>query len=229
MHKGELEDYLRTAQVLHVAPLSGGGGHQHKQLMVLDGGLGVVAKLAEGPDPAVRSTAAQQVRGEVAAWFLANELGWDDLVPVTTLGVVESRFSGEHVAASLQVAWPRFKVAAERALQPTSCTEEDRWHVAIFDALAGNTDRNATNWGFIEDLERAKLIDHGNGFGTPPTTSQFATELNGQSIPDVCKQHVEDFVANERGSRLRTVLPDATVDALFQRAQQFVQNGTLSI
>jgi hypothetical protein len=127
MHKAHLEDYLRTARVWHTAPLGGGGGHQHKQLQVLDGGLGVVAKLAEGPDPAARPTAAKQVRGEVAAWFLAHELGWEDLVPVTTLGVVESRFTGEHVAASLQVAWPRFKVAAERALQPVTCSEEDRW------------------------------------------------------------------------------------------------------
>ena len=122
-------------------------------------------------------------------------------------GVVESRFTSEHVAASLQVAWPRFKVAAEAALQPADCTDEDRWHVAIFDALAGNTDRNATNWGFIEDLKRAKLIDHGNGFGAAPTTSQFATELNGQAIPERCLEYVETFAANRRGSRLKKVLP----------------------
>jgi hypothetical protein len=229
MHKADLEDYLRTARVLHTAPLGGGGGHQHKQLLVLDGGLGVVAKLAEGPTPAARMTAAKQVRGEVAAWFLAQELGWDDLVPVTMLGVVESRYTGEHVAASLQVAWPRFKLAAELELQPKSCTDTDRWRVAIFDALAGNTDRNATNWGFIQDLDRTKLIDHGNGFGPDPTTSQFATDLNGQHIPEEYKQHLEVFIANEKGSRLTTALPETTALALFARAQLFVQNSTLSI
>lgn len=229
MHKADLEDYLRTARVLHTAPLGGGGGHQHKQLLVLDGGLGVVAKLAEGPSPEIRSTAAKQVRGEVAAWFLAHELGWDDLVPVTMLGVVESRFTGEHVAASLQVAWPRFKLAAELALQPSSCSEYDRWRVAIFDALAGNTDRNNTNWGFIQDLDCAKLIDHGNGFGPDPTTSQFAFDLNGQAIPNQYKTYIASFVAQEKGSRLPTVLPEETALALFARAQSFVQTGTLSI
>jgi hypothetical protein len=229
MHRADLEDYLRTAKTLNIAPLSGGGGHQRKQLLVLDGGLGVVAKLAEGPDAAIRSIAAKQVRGEVAAWFLAQELGWDDLVPVTTLGVVESRFSGEHVAASLQVAWPRFKLAGELELQPTSCDEIDRWRVAIFDALAGNTDRNATNWGFIQDLPRAKLIDHGNGFGPDATTSEFATGLAGQAIPDQYIQHLEAFIASEKGSRLSTVLPEEVLSALFSKAQLFVQNRTLSI
>jgi hypothetical protein len=188
--------------------------------------LGVVAKLAEGPDPAI---AARQVRGEVAAWFLACELGWDDLVPVTTLGVAESRFTGQHVAASLQVVWPRFKVAAELQREPASCGESDRWRVAIFDALAGNTDRNATNWGFIEDLQRPKLIDNGNGFDVAPTTSQFSTELNGQPIPDDYKEPLGTFVASSDQSQLKKMLPDPIVTTLFGRAQSFVQKGTFDL
>ncbi|HWJ51039.1 MAG TPA: hypothetical protein VNR42_08465 [Solirubrobacteraceae bacterium] len=229
MHKANLEDYLRTARVLHTAPLGGGLGHRHKQLLILDGGLGVVAKLAEGPDDGARSIAARQVCSEVAAWFLAHELGWDDLVPVTTMGVVKSKFTGEHVAASLQIAWPRFNLAAELAMEPADCDDSDRWRVAIFDALAGNTDRNATNWGLIQDLPRAKLIDHGSGFGLEPTTSQFATELNGEQIPEMHKRYLETFIANEKGSRLPTILPDTAALTLFERAQDLVQNGTLSI
>jgi hypothetical protein len=73
------------------------------------------------------------------------------------------------------------------------------------------------------------LIDHGNGFGPDPTTSEFAIELNGQPIPEKCQRHLETLIANEKGSRLPTVLPDATVSALFARAQLFVQDSVLSI
>lgn len=213
---------------MHVAPLSGGGGHQHKQLHVLEGGLGAVAKLAEGPDPAVHATAAQQVTGEVAAWLLACELNWDDLVPITTLGVAESRFTGRHVAASLQVVWPRFKIAAELARQPAGCELADQWRVAIFDALAGNTDRNNTNWGFIEDLPRPKLIDNGNAFGAATTTSEFATNLRGQQIPEGPRRQLEAFLRGSERSRLRELLPDPTTVAIFGRAESLFQNGTLA-
>src|SRR5436853_439346 len=148
----DLEDYLRTARAVHVAPLGGGGGHAHKQLVVLEGGLGAVAKLISTPDPAGQDQAARQVPREVAAWRLARALGWYDLVPVTTLGVVRSLFNDQFVAASLQVAWPLFQVAAELQKSVGDCEHDDVWRVAIFDALAGNTDRNPTNWGFVKDV-----------------------------------------------------------------------------
>ncbi len=106
---------------------------------------------------------------------------------------------------------------------------EDRWRVAIFDALAGNTDRNPWNWGFIDGLERPKLIDHGNGFGGDQTTSPFAIELKDQQIPDLCKQHLEEFIAGEKGTRLSSVLSKQALSVLFSKAQLLVQNGTFSV
>ena len=70
-----LEDYLRTAEVVHIGPLPGGGGHAHKQLVVLEGGLGAVAKLSSGPDQGTQDEAARQVPREVAAWRLARAIG----------------------------------------------------------------------------------------------------------------------------------------------------------
>jgi hypothetical protein len=224
----ELEDYLRTARILHAAPLSGGGGHQHKQLIVLDGGLGVVAKLAEGPDEATRQDATRRVPAEVAAWILAHGLDWADLVPTTTLRVVRSIFTGDYVAASAQLTWPRFEVAAERSAGVNDCTEDDRWRIAIFDALAGNTDRNATNWGFIKDLPRAKLIDHGHAFAAAnPTNSEFSIECRGQALPAEHLDRVRAFLLRAPDSLLRDMLDEATVAAILARAQTFADTGTL--
>lgn len=221
-----LEDYVRTARVLHATPLPGGGGHQHKQLLVLDGGLGVAAKLAE-PD----QIASQRVRAEVAAWVLAQELRWTDLVPTTAMRAVRSIFSGNDVAASVQVAWPFFRVAAE-CVPPKSvndCSDEDVWRVAIFDALCANTDRNDTNWGFVRELDRPKLIDHGHAFDSgASSTSPFVVLKSGQTIPTEHVARLNRLVGRHGETPLRDLLEGATVDAIIARAQSFVGTGIFS-
>lgn len=68
----DLEEYLRSAPIRHAVELQRpGGGHQFKQLVVLDGGFGAVAKLAEPSD----GPAPEMIRGEVAGWLLAHEVG----------------------------------------------------------------------------------------------------------------------------------------------------------
>ena len=62
MDAGDLEDLIATAPVIHAGRLNGGGGHQDSQLVILDGGVGVVAKLSEGTSP----TAHLQIRAERA-------------------------------------------------------------------------------------------------------------------------------------------------------------------
>ena len=222
-----LEDYLRTARIVHVVPLPGGGGHQHKQLLILDGGLGVVAKLAEGGDP---GRISQQIRSEVAAGILARELGWAELVPTTALRAMRSSFTGAMVAASIQIAWPRFEVAAVLGLNPGSCEESDRWRIAIFDALAANPDRNDGNWGFIDQLPLPKLIDHGHAFdpGQPETTSPFALEKRGTAIPDEYLHQIRAFAGGAATSALGEVLDEAVVQSVFQRASTFVETGDLA-
>jgi hypothetical protein len=195
---------------------------------VFDGGLGAVAKLAEGPTPEAQADATRRVPAEVAAWLLACELGWPDLVPTTTLGVVRSIFTRNYVAASVQVAWPLFRVAGETAATVASCPDQDQWRVAIFDALAGNTDRNATNWGFIGGVDRPKLIDHGHAFDSAtPTTSEFSSNRRGQTIPHEHLQRVQKLLVNAGASQLPDVLETATVDAIFVRAQTLVDTTRL--
>jgi hypothetical protein len=220
-----LEDFIRTARVRHTVPLPGGGGHQHKQLLILDGGLGVVAKLAE-PDPA----ASQRVRAEVAAWQLTLELGWEDLVPATALRAVRSSFSNNDVAASVQIAWPFFSVVAETAPPKTvsDCPEDTVWRIAIFDTLCANTDRNDTNWGFVRQLDQPKLIDHGHAFEPgQATTSAFATAKRGQPIPGDLLNRVKRLLERDREAPLREMLLAPNADALFQRATSLVTSAHL--
>jgi hypothetical protein len=206
----DLEDYLRTARIVHTGPLAGGGGHQHKQLVVLDGGLGVVAKLAEGT-----AAAPGQVRAEVAAYVLSRELRWSDLVPTTTLRVVRSIVTSHHVAASVQVALPFFKPALERQATVQNCSDEDRWRAAIIDALAWNTDRSEANWGFIEGLPNAKLIDNGNAFDpSQGIGSSFVADRNNQDIPQDHLDRIQAFMRGSRDSQLREILDEAVADAI---------------
>jgi hypothetical protein len=222
-----LEDYIRTARVLHAGPLAGGGGHQYKQLLILDGGLGVAAKLAE-PDP----IASQRVRAEVAAWLLVRELGWTDLVPTTALRAVRSIHSGNDVAASVQIAWPFFELAAESQppKTPGDCPDADTWRVAIFDALCSNPDRNDTNWGCVRGFDQPKLIDHGHAFDpNQASTSPFVAARRGQAIPAEYVDRLRRLVGRQRETSLRDVLEEASVDSIIQRAKTFIDTGNLDV
>jgi hypothetical protein len=224
----DLENYLRTAPIAHTAELRrGGGGHQHKQLMVLDGGLGVVAKLAE---PAGDDLPQRMVRAEVAGWLLAVELGWSQLVPTTVLRTVPSIFTGSVAEASVQVVWPLFDTALERTATVADCPEDSSWQIALFDALAANSDRNESNWGFIRELSEPKLIDHGHAFeahvGGP---SPFVERWRNQEIPAEHLENVERFLAGSADSRLREFLDHDVVDRIGDRARQLVENERLTL
>jgi hypothetical protein len=221
----ELEDYIRTAPVLHAVRLEGGGGHQHKQLIVLDGGIGVVAKLAEGTP-----TAPMQVRCEIAASLLARELHWPDLVPLTAMRAVRSIFSDIDVAASVQVVWPLFTTAGELHLTETDCRDHDQWRVALFDAMANNSDRSVTNWGCVKQLDgHAKLIDNGNAFAEgAPAVGPFVALRRGQTVPAEHLEHVQSFVDQRRRTALGRVLTESAVQHVFDRAQAICEANAIN-
>lgn len=229
MDVADLQDYMQTAPVVHACQLNGGGGHGDKQLIVLEGGVGLVAKLAEGPIP----TAYLQIRAECAAWILAQELGWSDLVPVTTFRVVQSIFTANYVAASVQLAWPLFKVAAEQQPPRTAstCLDAEVWRIAIFDALALNTDRNGTNWGFISEMpDQPKLIDHGHAFDAGAGGSlDFILERRGRPIPPELLDRLRSFFTRASSTELRQLLPPVTFDRVMDRTRDFVQGGLLNV
>jgi hypothetical protein len=219
-----LESYLRDAVVLHVRPLPGGGGHASKAALILQGGVGVVAKRAAD------GNMLTQAKREVAAWVLAMELGLSTLVPTTVLRQVPETddVTGGYVEASVQVLWPRFTTAAQDSLACAQCSDELSWSVAVFDILAANTDRNDGNWGTIEGLPRVALVDHGHAFQGDDSNSPFVERHRGEDIPPDLISCVEQLHANEAASRLTQFLDVPVCQGVFARAAK-LKGGKLDV
>ncbi len=98
----DLEAYLRTADIETVLAWQLRGAHG-SYLLILVGGVGVLAKPVDEAPRDVPSSS----KHEVAAWVLASEIGWQDLVATTVLRSIPSQKNpGQQVDASLQVLWP---------------------------------------------------------------------------------------------------------------------------
>ena len=169
---------------------------------------------------------------EVAAWHLACELGWVDLVPMTTTRTVRSLTTGNEVRASVQVVWPLFKVAAVIQTDETACSEAGQWRVALFDAIANNPDRSATNWGWVDHLDgHPKLIDHGNAFDLDPGSrpGSFVDLMAGKEIPPEHLDSVRAFAAAEDTSRLAQVIGVDAAGSAFERARTICNDGIIRL
>lgn len=228
MERAHLKDYIRTARIVDQGPLQRGGGAHDKQLIVLDGGVGVIAK----PAPTGDANMQLQVRAECAASILAEALGWPDLVPVTTIRVVPTLDGQEHVAASVQLALPMFKPAAELARDAKSCPPDEIWRVAIFDALALNTDRHNDNWGICEGSDtRPKLIDHGHSFEAATSTSfVFIDERRGETLPPELRERIDTHIVGPGlPPALFELLPATAVSRIVALARQFAEQGDFSL
>src|SRR5438128_1594760 len=100
-HLDELEYYLREADVLDCATPSYSGAHSAKVRLLLEGGVPALAK----PEVGI-SDGARVVRREVAAWVIARELGFSDMVACTVLRDTVPLVGGGQGTASVQVIWP---------------------------------------------------------------------------------------------------------------------------
>jgi hypothetical protein len=215
-----LEEYLAAAPVDLHAHFPGGGGHANKQLVLIRGGIGALAKLATDDQ------SRKQANAEVAGYLLARLLGWDDLVPVTVFRTVPSP-SGD-VDASVQVLWPAFRTAAELGIGPDAIPDEDGWRVAILDVLLMNSDRNPSNWGRVSE-SRTALIDHGHSLigGQPGLSSEFATNRMNHDIPPAVREALDQVTAASAG-HLRDIAEAAHVDQIVGRAASLVSGGVLT-
>lgn len=219
----DLEKYLRTAPVMYERPLVGGGGHRDKKILWLEGGVAVAAKAGSTPE------LMTQARCEVAAWLLALELEMTKLVPTTVMRKMPAAAGGE-VECSAQVMWTQFKMALGGGFTHTDCPDETGWHIAVFDVLAANIDRHDGNWGAIDAMPDAVLVDHGHCFTkSPNTTSQFYVARQGQQIPDGALALVQKFVDDSDRTRLKEVLDQPIVQQVIDRAQHLVHGGVLAL
>jgi hypothetical protein len=134
--------------------------------------------------------------------------------------------------ASVQVTWPLFTPAAELHYTASQCPDPEVWRAAIFDALALNTDRNATNWGFVDGMpERPKLIDHGHAFDAAQGNSYDFIDLKqNEPIPDSYMKRIhERLIVRGMPTRLVELLPEQTVDRIRNVAHGLVNDGVFSV
>jgi hypothetical protein len=223
-----LAEYMRSANVVEVLSLAGGGGHGRKRAVILEGGVGVVAKYS---DRTGGSQAEQMVRAEAAAWRLADELGWPHFVPTTVLRQLKDPDDPLiQVDASVQVLLPRFRTSLDGGFTANSCEVADRFRCAVFDVLCLNTDRNSGNWGKIEGRSAPTLIDHGHAFETFGGTAagDFLQVASGQAVSDEISEDLERFILSEANSELAQLLGDERAGRVFERARQLVQSRTVT-
>jgi hypothetical protein len=202
MSNGEvaaLEHYLATASFVSSWTFPHPGQHR-SYVLVLEGGVGVLAKPEDAPG---LPTAPAMVRREVAAWIIARNLGWIDLVSGSVLRLIPSPTGGGDVYASLHILWPNSVPDVDAPF-----SDDDVWRAAIFDAVVGQTDRAGHNWLALPDPAggtavpiRLVLVDHGNSLqpGIFPPSSTFYTRRAGQKIPDEHLEALEQLLARLPG------------------------------
>jgi hypothetical protein len=136
-----LECFLKAAEPVRVRRLPSDVGYPEKQLVVFEGGIGAIAKLAHPSDSGHSPTA--RIRAEAAAWVLASALGWRDLVPTTMIRDLRSVLSGADTQSSVQVWTANLVVQSDphAALTYDSVSASDLARCAVFDLLVADSDR----------------------------------------------------------------------------------------
>jgi len=219
----ELEIYLATARIESVTVWSIPSSRRSYQL-ILEGGVDCLAKPADEPpgSPA-------ECNCEVAAWIVARDMHWPDLVATTILREMPSQVGGGITKASVQVVWPR----NDRGPDLSSFDDLDMWRAAIFDGLVAHGDRNNTNYLGVPAVapgvkSRLKLIDHGIGFGAGQTSSPFFGPKQGQPIPPEHLESVKHWRAGHIQALQGYLQPDQ-INWLGQRADRMLQSGNLIV
>lgn len=217
-----LEEHLRTARILGTYEFPRRSSFP-SYLLVLEGGLGVLAKPEdEHPDGPLIA------RREAAAWVIAREMGWSDLVSVTVLREVTSQRATGLVQASLQVLWPG---AGTRPL--TDFQDDDIWRAGAFDAVIRNTDRTGeANWLSVPDHvtdPMLKLPDHGYSLepGLGPPSSAFYSVKAGEPLPTTVTDALNRLLAGLPASEIGILLATAAVDGVMDRTRALLQGGRL--
>ena len=184
-----------------------------------DRSVRVVYKPREGEIPLWDFPEGTLCQREVAAFRLADALGWPN-VPPTLLR------DGPHGEGSVQLfvdhdpAQHYFRLREGRA--------DELRAVAAFDVLAGNGDRKAGHC--LEGTDgRLWVVDHGLCFSEHPLLRTVIWEFAGEQIPAPLLARIERIEADLRSGtlrdRLRGLLSDAEIDRTADRAAELVATG----
>jgi hypothetical protein len=214
----DLERYVASADIESILAWPLRGAHP-SYMLVLVGGVSVLAKPGdEAPQGPVMS------RREAAAWVLARELGWHDLVAVTVMRDIPSQKNpGGTTEASLQVIWPTNEKGP--ALGPLK--KDDIVRAAILDALMVHGDRHGGNYLAVPPTgsgvqPRLKLIDHGYAFTANDTASPFYQAVRGQDIPDPYLSDLDHLSKGDAKTALEPLLDAGELGPLLDRLNRLL-------
>jgi len=159
-------------------------------------------------------------RREVAAYVVAEALGWPN-VPPTVLR------DGPEGPGSLQL-FVRFDAAQHYFTLGTERADDFR-RVALFDVVINNADRKAGHCLLGEDA-KIWLIDHGVSFSDEPKLRTVIWEYVGEPIPDrLCGDLTGLAAALEPGgdtrAELRKLLTEPEVVATADRLARLLALG----
>lgn len=222
----ELENYLREAAILDAYTFPDGGAHPDKTLLVLEGGVSVLAK------PGRTEEATRMAHREVVAWVIARGLGWPELMGATVLRTVDEVWEG--IESSVQVLWP----APDKDPPADSFRDEDTVRAAAFDAIIQHTDRNGHNWLGVPaastgGTSRLKLVDHGYALDLPgqgqTVQSSFYELWKGRAMPDAVADGVRRLVADWPSAELADLLDENAVERAEARATHLAETGVLAL
>jgi len=158
---------------------------------------------------------------EVAAYVLAEELGWP-AVPPTVLR------DGPHGDGAVQLFVAADSAANYFTLQEGGHHREVFRRIAAFDAVAGNGDRKGGHC-LLDPEGRVWAVDHGLCFSVRPTLRTVIWEFAGQEIPASMIEDLAHVESSLRDGGLRRDLLDLLepeeVDATADRAAALAGSG----
>jgi uncharacterized repeat protein (TIGR03843 family) len=181
--------------------------------------LPVVYKPREGEMPLWDFPEGTLCQREVAAYLLAESLGWPN-VPPTVLR------DGPHGEGSVQLF-----VDAEPGEHYYTLRERraDEFRpIAAFDALVGNGDRKSGHCMLGVDGQ-IWVVDHGLCFNRDPMLRTVIWEFAGEPVPpallvDVRRLH-EQLRSRPGAGELLSLLSAEEIEALVDRAEQLLDRG----
>ncbi len=220
----DLERFVSNAEIESTLAWPLRGAHP-SYMLVLVGGVSVLAKPADEAPAGPAMT-----KCEAAAWVLARELGWHDLVAVTVLRDIPSqKTSGDTTEASLQVIWP----TNEKGPPLAALKNEDVLRAAVLDALMVHGDRHGGNYLAVPPTgsgvqPRLKLVDHGYAFTANDTASPFFQAVRGQPIPDGLQHDLDRFSGRAKVA-LEAFLETGELNPLLERLEKLRTKGRFDL
>ena len=159
-------------------------------------------------------------RREVAAYELAESLGWSFVPP--TVEVDDGPFG----PGSLQLF-----VDADFEQHYFTLLEEPAHHpklkrMATFDVLANNADRKGGHC-LVDSDGRIWGIDHGLCFHVQPKLRTVIWDFAGEPIESADLEDLERWAGSELSPRLTELLHPEEVRALQKRARRLLESGCL--